>query len=61
MIKKNLHPMPFHLRDVNYDACYKEGVPTLKKIKFTTCVANQFTCNDGECIDIEQRYTLLIK
>ena len=51
--------MPFHLRDVNYDACYKEGVSTLKKIKFTTCVANQFTCNDGECIDIEQRYTLI--
>ncbi len=47
-----------YFRDVNYDPCKKEGESTLKKIKFTTCVENQFTCNDGECINIEQRYCL---
>ena len=27
----------------------------LKKLKFTTCRSGQFTCNDGQCIDIEKR------
>ena len=41
------------------DPCYKEGESTFRKIKFTTCVQNQFTCNDGECIDIEKRYIII--
>ena len=24
-------------------------------IKFTTCKSGDFTCNDGQCIDIEKR------
>ena len=43
-------------RNLKNDPCYKEGESTFRKIKFTTCVQNQFTCNDGECIDIEKRY-----
>ena len=29
--------------------------PKKKMIKFTTCTSGQFTCNDGQCIDIERR------
>lgn len=29
--------------------------PDIQKIKFTTCRSGQFTCNDGQCIDIEKR------
>ena len=43
------------LRGVKKDNCHQEGESTVKKIKFTTCVDNQFTCNDGECIHIDQR------
>ena len=42
-------------RGVKKDNCHQEGESTVKKIKFTTCVDNQFTCNDGECIHIDQR------
>ena len=27
----------------------------VKLIKLTTCAAGEFTCNDGQCIDMEQR------
>ena len=35
------------------DKCATEN-PS-KMIKLTTCVAGEFTCNDGQCIDIEKR------
>ena len=36
------------------DKCYTGGSKE-KKIKLTTCSYGEFTCNDGQCIDIEQR------
>jgi len=37
------------------DKCYTGGPNKEKKIKLTTCSYGEFTCNDGQCIDIEQR------
>ena len=34
---------------------YKCEGPKKKMIKFTTCKSGDFTCNDGQCIDIEKR------
>ena len=28
----------------------------MKSIKLTTCSEGEFTCNDGQCIDMEQRF-----
>ena len=36
------------------DKCATEN--PLKMIKLTTCMAGEFTCNDGQCIDIEKRF-----
>ena len=33
----------------------KCGVLRKRMIKFTTCKSGEFTCNDGQCISIEQR------
>ena len=40
------------------DKCYKDSV--IRRIKFTTCTTGQFTCNGGQCIDIESRCDLNI-
>ena len=37
------------------DACTDGGTP-FADIKFSTCKQDQFTCYDGQCIDIEHRY-----
>lgn len=44
---------------VNSDPCKKVGMSSVRKIKFTTCSENQFTCNDGQCIDMDNRYLIL--
>ncbi|XP_023347365.1 low-density lipoprotein receptor-related protein 8 [Eurytemora carolleeae] len=36
------------------DACTDGGTP-FADIKFSTCKQDQFTCYDGQCIDIEHR------
>ena len=36
------------------DKCYKGG-SRVKRIKLTSCGEGEFTCTDGQCIDIEQR------
>ena len=35
------------------DPCVEDG--TVRKLKFTRCTSGKFTCNDGHCVDIEQR------
>ena len=35
------------------DPCVQDGV--VRKLKFTRCAPGTFTCNDGLCIDIDQR------
>ena len=37
------------------DPCFPEQASSVKRIKLTTCLDNQFTCDDGQCIDIEER------
>ena len=37
------------------DDCSKTLETKIKQIKFTTCKDGEFTCNDGLCIDMEQR------
>ena len=36
------------------DKCYKGG-SRVKRIKLTSCGEREFTCTDGQCIDMEQR------
>ena len=38
---------------VEDDRCLEDG--TIRKLKFTTCPLGKFTCNDGLCIDIDER------
>ena len=38
---------------VEEDACQADGV--VRRLKFTTCVPGEFTCNDGQCVGIEKR------
>ncbi|XP_023343018.1 uncharacterized protein LOC111712596 [Eurytemora carolleeae] len=45
----------FDFSGVNADSCKKIGESMLKMITFTTCSDTQFTCNDGQCIDMEER------
>ena len=46
-----VHLVDFH--GVVDDACQADGV--VRRLKFTTCVPGQFTCNDGQCVGIEKR------
>ena len=46
-----VHLVDFH--GVVDDACQADGV--VRRLKFTTCVTGQFTCNDGQCVSIEKR------
>ena len=40
--------------DVVDDKCYKGG-SRVKRIKLTSCGETEFTCTDGQCIDMDQR------
>ena len=37
------------------DDCSKTLETKIRQIKFTTCKAGEFTCDEGLCIDMEQR------
>ena len=37
------------------DPCFQQQDSSEKRIKLTTCKCGQFTCDDGQCIDIEER------
>ena len=43
----------FDFSNVVEDPCVQDGV--VRKLKFTRCAPGKFTCNDGLCIDIDQR------
>ena len=43
----------FDFSNVVDDPCIQDGV--VRKLKFTRCAPGKFTCNDGLCIDIDQR------
>ena len=38
---------------VEGDACQADGL--VRRLKFTTCVSGEFTCNDGQCVGIGKR------
>ena len=38
-----------------HDECSDPSTDTKKIIKLTSCTKGSFTCNDGQCIDIEER------
>ena len=42
------------LSNVIDDKCQNERV--IRRLKFTTCTSGQFTCSNGECVGIEERY-----
>ena len=45
----------FDFSDVSRDLC-GAGVDTPEHVfKLTTCLEGMFTCNDGRCIDLDQR------
>ena len=46
---------------VNQDPCSKNTKSTQKQIMFTTCTDEEFTCNDGLCINIEKRWQIKSK
>ena len=37
------------------DTCFSKQESGIKRLKFTTCLDDQFTCDDGQCIDLEER------
>ena len=37
------------------------GQPYTTFLKLTGCLDGEFTCNDGECIQMEQRQLILVK
>ena len=45
----------FDMSQVTDDKCTDGREDKIMRIKLTTCVAGMFTCDDGECIDIEER------
>jgi len=45
----------FLFSGVNQDPCLINTNSAHKQIMFTTCTDEEFTCNDGLCIDIEKR------
>ena len=38
------------------DKCRGEGGGQLRQVKVTTCGEGEFTCSDGQCIGMEQRW-----
>ena len=45
----------FDFTDVTADLCETGEAKTEHVFKLTTCGENEFTCNDGRCIDLETR------
>ena len=43
------------MSNVVNDKCTDNSEDKTMVIKFTACVEGFFTCNDGQCIDIEER------
>ena len=41
--------------NMSTDRCADGGRDTTMRIKVTTCEAGMFTCDDGQCIDVEER------
>ena len=50
-----LGSVKFDFKNVPFAVCDGEGDSSEHVLKLTTCRDNMFTCNDGRCIDIEDR------
>ena len=37
------------------DPCFSNPDSQISRLKFTSCSEHQFTCDDGQCVDIEER------
>ena len=48
-----------NLEYIMYKGCYK-GLPYNQTLKLTGCLENEFTCDDGQCIDISKRCNQII-
>ena len=45
----------FDFSRVLEDPCTSSLASKLVRVKVTACRSGQFTCNDGECVSIEER------
>ena len=57
LIKLKTHS-DFHIKYIIIKSSYHHimiSYHQVKRIKLTTCSAGEFTCNDGQCINMEQR------